>query len=279
MTTLYGQEISGHSTAELATDQKSWEQMESQVAALLRARGQTDAEKALRRCNFRAIYVSEGMRRGSIGALHANLSLANYVWATDSAKIGGRNSVFRTIAETFGEYGFPVDLITARNLPSKDSSAVPPPAIENTSAVVKLALENVASHLRDGTPVSGVDRIHTALHGHLRMLCRNAGLVAEDENEVTILSLWRKLEAAHPAFQGDIAHKDHTAKFLRGMATAFDALNPVRNSGSIAHPNDLLLGEPEARLMIDFGYSFLNYLDRRISVYKKSQAPAVANGP
>lgn len=43
----------------------------------------------------------------------------------------------------------------------------------------------------------------------------------------------------------------------------FDALGPVRNRASIAHPNIELLAEPEAMLVINVGRTLLNYLDAK----------------
>ena len=48
---------------------------------------------------------------------------------------------------------------------------------------------------------------------------------------------------------------------LGAIATILDALNPVRNNASVAHPNDQLLGEPEAHLVINIVRTLLNYLE------------------
>ena len=52
---------------------------------------------------------------------------------------------------------------------------------------------------------------------------------------------------------------------LNASASILDALLPVRNQGSMAHPNAELLGEPEARLIINVGRTLLNYLDAKLS--------------
>ena len=44
-----------------------------------------------------------------------------------------------------------------------------------------------------------------------------------------------------------------------------DAMLPVRNQASVAHPNETLLGEAEARLVINVGRTLLNYLDARLT--------------
>jgi hypothetical protein len=48
------------------------------------------------------------------------------------------------------------------------------------------------------------------------------------------------------------------------FATVVDALNPVRNRGSMAHANATLLDEPEAMLVINAVRTLLHYLNAKI---------------
>jgi hypothetical protein len=50
---------------------------------------------------------------------------------------------------------------------------------------------------------------------------------------------------------------------LGSMATILDALNPVRNNASIAHPNRALVGEAEAVLVINTVRTLLTYLEAK----------------
>ena len=43
-----------------------------------------------------------------------------------------------------------------------------------------------------------------------------------------------------------------------------DALTPVRNNASLAHPNKDLLGRDEAQLVVNAGRTLLTYLDAKI---------------
>jgi len=54
-----------------------------------------------------------------------------------------------------------------------------------------------------------------------------------------------------------------TVQIFRGMAQIIDALNPVRNKKTLAHPNPLL-DEPEAMLAINAIRTLLHYFDRRL---------------
>jgi hypothetical protein len=51
---------------------------------------------------------------------------------------------------------------------------------------------------------------------------------------------------------------------LRGLAQIVDAMNPVRNHSSLAHPNDNLLEEPEAMLAANAVRSLLHYLNMKL---------------
>jgi hypothetical protein len=48
-------------------------------------------------------------------------------------------------------------------------------------------------------------------------------------------------------------------------ANILDAFLPVGNQASVAHPNQELLHEPEAQLVINVERSLLHFLDSRLS--------------
>ena len=50
---------------------------------------------------------------------------------------------------------------------------------------------------------------------------------------------------------------------LGSMASILDALNPVRNKASVAHPNAELVGEVEAVLVVNLVRTMLGYLEQR----------------
>ena len=76
--------------------------------------------------------------------------------------------------------------------------------------------------------------------------------------------LLRKLREGDPRLQDLGPRGDDVALVLRTSAAILDAMNPVRNQASVAHPNDELLGEAEARLVINVGRSILAYLDAKL---------------
>jgi hypothetical protein len=133
-----------------------------------------------------------------------------------------------------------------------------------TSEVVLRALQDAENLIQTQTsgPTSAVDRVHTVLHGYLIAVCDRAG-IAYGERQ-TMVALLRKLEAEHPQL-ADLGPRAQDIKtVLNASVSILDALLPVRNQGSMAHPNAELLGEPEARLIINVGRTLLNYLDAKL---------------
>jgi hypothetical protein len=139
---------------------------------------------------------------------------------------------------------------------------VPSPDLGTSSEVVRRAIADTEVLLRSNGPISGLDRIHTSLHGYLLALCRGANLqVTKDPSATELLKTLIKL---HPGLQARTARKGDTESVLRAIGVILDALNPIRNRGSVAHPNDTLLEEPEAMLVVNAARTVLHYLDARL---------------
>lgn len=141
--------------------------------------------------------------------------------------------------------------------------AVEPTSPKITSALVKAALADAATLLATSGPTSAVDRVHTALHGYLRAACAASGTpVAAD---ATMTDLFKSLKQDHPSLTDLGAHQDAILKVLRSLTSILDALNPARNRGSLAHPNEVLLDESEAVLFINAARTTLQYLDAKLN--------------
>jgi hypothetical protein len=139
---------------------------------------------------------------------------------------------------------------------------VPTPDPQLTSEVVERALADAERLIETSGPTSAVDRLHTALHGYLRLQCRAAGVAYEATDSMA--RLLRKLREGDPRLQGLGPRGDDVAMVLRSSGAILDAMNTLRNQASVAHANDELLGEAEARLVINVGRSILAYLDARL---------------
>jgi len=140
--------------------------------------------------------------------------------------------------------------------------SVEPPVLRITSEVVERALLDAQELLRATGATSGVDRVHTALHGYLVVLCKGGGLqVAEN---ASLPELFKQIREKHPAFKDLGPRADDILRVLRALGTILDTLNPLRNKASVAHPNPALLPEAEAMLVVNSVRTILHYLDEKV---------------
>lgn len=132
-----------------------------------------------------------------------------------------------------------------------------------TSEVVLRALSDAETLIQSSGPTSAVDRVHTVLHGYLQAVCDGEGITYKRDD--SMVALLRKVQAEHPNLSDLGPRSQDIGKVLNASASILDALLPVRNQASVAHPNQELLGEAEAMLVINVGRSLLHYLDAKLS--------------
>lgn len=136
------------------------------------------------------------------------------------------------------------------------------PSSLSSGDVVLLALNDAEHLMRISGPVSAVDRLHTALHGYFRSLCIESGIAVADDASLT--ALFKVLRTAHPILRDLGSYDNDLVRVLHGFANAIDAINSLRNNGSIAHPSDDLLGEPEAHLAANATRTIFNYIRAKV---------------
>jgi hypothetical protein len=167
------------------------------------------------------------------------------------------------IASALENLGRPIRFIAVELDVSGNVRSVPAPGkLEITSIVVDAALMDAETLIRSSGPANALDRVHTALHGYLETICEREG-IAVDEN-ASITTIFARLREEHPALKiTDPQAQRMTVQILRGMAQIIDALNPVRNEKTLAHPNELL-NEAEAMVAIHAIRTLLHYFDKRL---------------
>lgn len=134
--------------------------------------------------------------------------------------------------------------------------------IADTHNVVVVALQDAEVMIREGRPVSAVDRIHTAFLGHLRYLCKAKGITFNGQQ--TLIQLYNALREHVPELQPQGPRAEDLKKVLRSAGAILDALSPLRNLATVAHPNETLLEEAEAKLVLNVSNSLLGYLDSKL---------------
>lgn len=130
-----------------------------------------------------------------------------------------------------------------------------------TSKAVRLAIEDVET-LASRSPGNAVDRVHTMLHGYLRAALEDAGISYEKDASTT--SLLKLLHKSHPKLRDLGPRREAVERVLNACGTILDAMHPVRNLNSLAHPNNELLGAPEAKLVLNVSRTILSYLDAKL---------------
>lgn len=134
-------------------------------------------------------------------------------------------------------------------------------SLASASDIVRRALDDADVLMRVSGPQSAVDRVHTAMHGYLLSVCDEVGIACGDRP--TMNQLFKALRAGHPNFSDLGTRPEDVARILGSMANILDALNPVRNNASVAHPNEHLMAEPEAQLVINTVRTLLSYFERK----------------
>lgn len=131
-----------------------------------------------------------------------------------------------------------------------------------TSDVVERAIADAEVLIRENGATSGIDRIHTVLHGYLLAVCDQAGISYNSNANIT--TLFNLLRQNLPELQPTGPRANDVTTVLRALASIIDAMNPVRNQASVAHPNPVLLAEDEAWLVINTARTFLQYFSRKL---------------
>jgi hypothetical protein len=131
-----------------------------------------------------------------------------------------------------------------------------------SSAVVTRAINDAEILIETTGATSGVDRIHTAIHGYFKALCREAEI--ECDEDIRVDQFFKLLLAEHAAFQ-DLGSRGQDIKtILKSFSSILSALNPIRNRASVAHPNDHLLENHEAMFVINVARTLIQYVDARL---------------
>lgn len=142
-------------------------------------------------------------------------------------------------------------------------AGVPNPEPKHSSEFVARVLAEVEHAIRDSRVTSGVDRVHSALHGYLRDICEDAEIEYEEKDQIQ--TLFKKLINEHNAFS-DMGPRPQDAMLINSSLCAImNVADPLRNRASFAHPTKNLLEVPEALLIINAARTILHYVDGKLA--------------
>lgn len=244
-----------------ALGDEAWSKLKRNACRLLRARGCDHAVEILDTVPFQ---VSHGTNffQDEFEVLHRSVPIEEYVSLEEQAREAEDRFVYRDIASALSELGHYIRFIVI--VPDLDAGPemVPSPKPTLTSASVERALRDAAILLQSAGAASAVDRVHTALHAYLLEICKLVSISVPKDPSLTLL--FKLLRERHPKIRPSGPRVDDLVRVMGAIATILDAMNPVRNRASGAHPTEGVLGEAEAILVINCGRTVLHYLDARL---------------
>lgn len=237
---------------------ESWVKLRQTVCRLLRAQDHARAADLLESVGF-DLYEGTNFFGDEFSVLYTSVPVERYVELSELTADPQALSEFRALAQAMGEAGMYVRFIAVDLAHESGLAPVASPSPTITSAAVERALADARSLVRDRSAGSGVDRVHTAFHGYLRAVCSDKGISIPQDASAT--ELFKVLREHHPAFRASGPRSEDVSRILRSMASIVDSLNTLRNRASGAHPNEAVLEEPEAMLVINSVHTLLHYMD------------------
>ncbi len=239
-----------------------WAVQKRSAIRLLKGRGQRQAADILENTQFELREGTNGFN-DEFCILYYNASTERYLAIAEEYEKREINIAYRHIAEVITEIGHYIRFIVV-NLDTESEGEVEPvgtPSLVISSDSVQRALADAEQLIHARGAASGVDRVHTAFHGYLKAVSARAGLEYSEDSSVT--DLFKLLRKEHPALIFREPRASDIDRVLKSMASIVDVLNPLRNRASGAHPNEYVLEEPEAMLIINSVKTLLHYLDSR----------------
>lgn len=130
--------------------------------------------------------------------------------------------------------------------------------VNNTNENIYNVLKDAEALLETRGPGEAYDRIHTALHGTLKLMCDNNAIARTDKNRVDeLLSLINN----HLKAQKDSERNKLVFEMLRSAIAILNKTNELRNHHSNAHANATLLNDADAKFSINLIRSIISYVD------------------
>lgn len=240
---------------------ETWARLRQSAAQLLRRRGSGYAADLLDRYLFQ-VFAGTNTFGDQFDVLYTPVSTDEYLELADRKDDFEITNGFKEVAKTVSELGTYIRFVAVSLANDASIPAVSQPALRTTSDVVRAALSDAEHLINARGALNGLDRVHTALHGYLRAVANDAGTQVPPDASVT--QLFKLVIENHPSFDHTSPRSSDVTRILRSMATIVDALNPLRNRASLAHPNDDVLDEPEAMLVVNTVRTLLQYLDAKV---------------
>jgi hypothetical protein len=255
----------GSGSAEVQLEEQSpvevWERLRRNAVRFMRDTGEQDAAELLE-CLAFELWSGTNSFGDEFDLLYLPANPRTYADYEKQVDEKRDLSKYRIIADTLGKLHHHVRFIAVDVDMEGTVASVPTPDLRITSEVVERALADAEALIRSNGAVSGLDRAHTAFHGYLKAVSADGGLACG--NDAAMTEFFKSIRKGHPAFADTVAGGKDVERILNAMASVVDAVNTLRNRGSVAHPNEELLAEPEAMLAVNAIRTLLHYLDGKL---------------
>lgn len=152
-------------------------------------------------------------------------------------------------------------LLLAQSLEAGAGVTCPTPAF--TSDFVEGTLNEVEHAINTQRVTSGVDRVHSALHGYLRLVCDKAKITYVEKDRIE--DLFKKIRTEHAAF-ADLEPRPQDIELITNSFCAIlNVIDPIRNRASFAHPTKQVLALQEAALVINVAKTIFHYVAAKLA--------------
>ena len=237
-----------------------WARLKAVAIKLLNQRGHWAAAEFFEKHPFEICEGTNGFG-DEFELLYMKTPMDRYLELADLHVDPQGKFIGRLIANAMTEVTRSVRFVAVELDTAEGPAPVSSPVLAVSSDVVERALSDAERLLASQGATSGVDRIHTAFHGYLR--ARFDAQAIGYPTSAGVTELFKLLRSSYPAFSASGPHQQEVDKILRSLANVVDALNPVRNHGSVAHANNALLPQAEAMLVINAVRTLLHYVDAK----------------
>lgn len=238
-----------------------WSDLRSKAARFMRARKQDEAAEILESTPF-MIMAGTNSFNDDFELLYHAVPPEEYARYEESQEVQTERMLFRQIADAVNTVGPYYIRFIVVDMDFADHPVVRSPTPQVRSETVTAALADAEQLLLSRGPQSAVDRVHTALHAYLQVLCTRGKLTVHPNDSLTVL--FKTLRAEHPRL-AQVSADTNVSRIFGALASIVDALNTIRNYHTLVHPNEKLLGQPEAMLVINATRSLLTFIDEKLA--------------
>ena len=127
------------------------------------------------------------------------------------------------------------------------------------SKTLSKTIEDAEEFIKKGKYLSAIDRVHTTLHGYLRWRLDSMGI--EYNESETLMQLYSKLHNNLNIAPESSEINEIIKTAIRSASGVINSINTARNKHSLSHPNNDIIGNKEAKLLIGLSKFIFDYIE------------------